>query len=99
METTTRWPKLRGETTEWDYVILIGDPHTMENFPGHYAHGVQMIAQEVAKEKGLNVVITKNDTLFSYESAVDITDEVAKRMRKTAGTRTAQQPAASSQKR
>ena len=41
VETTTRWPSLRGEKgTEWDYVILIGDPGTIENLPGLYTHGV-----------------------------------------------------------
>ena len=50
VETTTRWPNLRGEAgTDWDYVIVIGDPGTMETMPGLYAQGVAVIAQEVAK--------------------------------------------------
>jgi Bacterial Ig domain/Bacterial Ig-like domain len=50
VETTTRWPNLRGEKgTDWDYVVVIGDAYSMEYMPGLYAHGVAMIAQEVAK--------------------------------------------------
>lgn len=50
VETTTRWPKLRGQAgTVWNYVIVIGDPGTMETMPGLYAQGVAVIAQEVAK--------------------------------------------------
>lgn len=47
---TNRWANLRGEAgTAWDYVVLIGDPYTMEYTPGMYAHGVAKIAEEVAK--------------------------------------------------
>jgi uncharacterized repeat protein (TIGR02543 family) len=47
---TARWANLRGEAgTVWDYVVLIGDPYTMEYTPGMYAHGVAKIAEEVAK--------------------------------------------------
>ncbi len=45
-----RWANLRGESgTVWDYVVLIGDPYTMEYTPGMYAQGVGKIAEEVAK--------------------------------------------------
>lgn len=45
-----RWANLRGESgTVWDYVVLIGNPYTMEYTPGLYAHGVAKIAEEVAK--------------------------------------------------
>lgn len=48
-----------------------------------YRDQVRPIAQKVAEEKGLSIVFTKIDTIvFSYESAVDITDEVADRMSK-----------------
>jgi hypothetical protein len=58
VETTTRWPNLRGELgTAWDYVVLIGDPYTMEKLPGHYAHGVEMIAQEVAKGSAETILL------------------------------------------
>lgn len=47
---SNRWANLRGEAgTIWDYVVLIGDPYTMEYTPGMYAHGVAKIAEEVAK--------------------------------------------------
>jgi Skp family chaperone for outer membrane proteins len=60
-----------------------------------FRNEVRPIASEVAKEKGLSIVLTKNDTvLFTHEDAVDITDEVAKRLRASgAGSvKTAQQP-------
>ena len=48
-ETTNRWPNLRGELdTAWDYVVLIGDPYTMEYTPGMYALGVGDINDEVS---------------------------------------------------
>jgi hypothetical protein len=47
---TNRWSNLRGEEgTEWDYVVVIGDPYTMEYTPGVYSLGVAKIAEEVAK--------------------------------------------------
>jgi len=37
--------------------------------------------QQVARERGLSVIVTKNDSVvFDYEAAADITGEVAKRM-------------------
>jgi hypothetical protein len=47
---SNRWANLRGEAgTNWNYVVLIGDPYTMEYTPGMYAHGVAKVAEEVAK--------------------------------------------------
>jgi hypothetical protein len=47
---SSRWADLRGEAgTEWDYVILIPDPYTIEKMPGLYALGVSGIANEIAK--------------------------------------------------
>ncbi|WP_162028825.1 MULTISPECIES: hypothetical protein [unclassified Lentimonas] len=55
---TTRWANLRGENgTEWDYVVLIGDAHTMEYLPGFYALGVSEIAKEVAKGSAETVLL------------------------------------------
>ena len=49
VDVNTRWPLLRGASgTNWDHVILIGDPYTMEKLPGLYAQGVAKIAEEVA---------------------------------------------------
>ena len=57
-ETQTRWPNLRGEKgTKWDYVVLIGDPYTIEHLPGLYTHGVAKIAEEVAKGKGKTILL------------------------------------------
>lgn len=58
VETTTRWPDLRGEKdTEWDYVVLIGDPYTIENTPGIYTFGVSKISEEVAKGNGETLLL------------------------------------------
>ncbi len=43
---------------------------------------VKPVAQSVATELGLSMVVTKNDSVvFAFSSAVDITDRVAERMR------------------
>lgn len=43
---------------------------------------VRPLAREVADEKGLSVVVTKNDSVvFTFQDAIDITGEVALRMR------------------
>jgi len=43
---------------------------------------VKPVAQSVASELGLSMVVTKNDSVvFAFSSAVDITDRVAARMR------------------
>ena len=53
-----RWRNLRGEAgTDWDYVILIGDPYTLETLPGLYSYGVSKISQEVAKGNGETVLL------------------------------------------
>lgn len=50
IEVNERWPNLRGELyKKWDYVVLIGDAHTIEYLPGFYALGVSEIGKEVAK--------------------------------------------------
>lgn len=64
---------------------------------------VRPIAREVAREKGLSVIVTKNDSiLFDYDAAVDITDAVVQRIQTqqpsltpAASEHTAQRPAAS----
>lgn len=65
---------------------------------------VRPIAQQAAKDNGLSIVVTKNDSVvFAYESAVDITDDVVQRMRSLPSpvqpaTHTASQPATSQQR-
>ncbi|MFG0334925.1 MAG: OmpH family outer membrane protein [Maioricimonas sp. JB049] len=40
---------------------------------------VKPVAEQVARDRGLDIVITKNDTVvFAFASAVDITDDVVK---------------------
>jgi Skp family chaperone for outer membrane proteins len=68
---------------------------------------VKPVAQSVATELGLSMVVTKNDSVvFAFSSAVDITDRVAERMRENAGdgpsaapTRTARQSSNATQRR
>lgn len=56
---------------------------------------VKPVAEQVARNRGLDVVITKNDTVvFAFASAVDITDEVIKAMQAKAPAKTAAAPAA-----
>lgn len=62
-----------------------------------FRNEVRPIADKVAKEKGLTIVLTKSDTiLFSHDDSVDITDEVAKRLKAISppAAVTAQQPQA-----
>ena len=48
---------------------------------GQFRDETKTVARDVASEKGLSIIVTKNDTVvFAYEAAVDITDEVASRM-------------------
>ncbi len=47
----------------------------------HFRGEVRPIAREVAREKGLSVVVTKNDSvLLDYDTAVDITEAVIERV-------------------
>jgi fibronectin type 3 domain-containing protein len=53
-----RRAELRGDNgTEWDYVVLIGDPFTIETIPGYYTLGVARIAEEVAKGTAETVLL------------------------------------------
>jgi len=74
---TTRWANLRGENgTVWDYVVLIGDAHSMEYLPGFYALGVSEIAKEVAKGSAETVLLMpwpasgSSTTLDHYKEVV-----------------------------
>ena len=47
----------------------------------HFRNEIKPVAREVATEKGLSIIVTKNDSvIFDYDRAVDITDEVVRRM-------------------
>ncbi len=56
---------------------------------------VRPIAQQVATDQGLSIVISKNDLLFTFDDSVDITDEVIERLKAepVAETATAAPPA------
>ena len=100
IETTTRWPYLRGESyqnineapfytsgatgTDWDHVILIGDPYTMEKTPGLYAHGVEAVGQEVTKGGG-KVTLLMPWPATGSSSSVDHYKEVVYRAGRSGG--------------
>jgi hypothetical protein len=80
-----RWAELRGENgTEWDYVVLIGDPFTIETIPGYYTLGVARIAEEVAKGTGQTVLLMPWPAAGS-SSTLDHYKEVVYRTGRTAG--------------
>ena len=46
---------------------------------------VKPIARQVASEKGLSIIVTRNETVvFDFTSAVDITEDVVRKMRERA---------------
>ncbi len=80
-----RWADLRGENgTEWDYVVLIGDPFTIEAIPGYYTLGVSKIAAEVAQGPGETVLLMPWPAAGS-SSTLDHYKEVVYRTGRTAG--------------
>jgi hypothetical protein len=80
-----RWSNLRGENgTEWDYVVLIGDAHTMEYLPGFYALGVSEIAKEVAKGSAETILLMPWPAAGSSTS-LDHYKEVVYRVGRTGG--------------
>jgi hypothetical protein len=91
VETTTRWPNLRGELgTQWDYIILIGDPYTMEYLPGLYAQGVGTIAEEVAKSANpAEVILLMPWPAASSSSTVAHYKEVVYRAGRSGGLKVA----------
>ena len=46
-----------------------------------FRNTVKTTARQVAADKGLSIILTKNDIVFDYDMAVDITDAVIERMR------------------
>lgn len=82
---TERWAELRGEDgTAWDYVVLIGDPYTIEATPGFYTLGVAKIAEEVAEGTGEAVLLMPWPAAGS-SSSLDHYKEVVYRTGRTAG--------------
>lgn len=43
----SRRANLRGESTPWDYVIIMADPYVIANFPGMFAEGANMLINEI----------------------------------------------------
>jgi hypothetical protein len=84
---TTRWANLRGENgTVWDYVVLLGDAHTMEYLPGFYALGVSEIAKEVAKgTNGTETVLLMPWPAAGSSTTLDHYKEVVYRVGRTGG--------------
>ena len=69
--------------------MLIGDPYTMENYPGLYAHGVEMIAQEVAKGTGEVILLMPWQAPGNSSSSVAHYKEVVYRAGRTGGYKVA----------
>jgi hypothetical protein len=82
-----RWANLRGESgTVWDYVVIIGDPYTMEKTPGMYAQGVAKVAEEVAKGADpAEVILLMNWPAGTSSSSVAHYQEVVYRAGRSGG--------------
>lgn len=79
------WPKdkkkrldnLRGAGgTEWDYVVITGDPYIMANFPGIYAIGAGLVADEVKKGTAKPVLLAQWPDKGSTATADDLNEVV-----------------------
>ncbi|OVE73537.1 hypothetical protein BVX94_03490 [bacterium B17] len=79
------WPKekkkrlanLRGEGgTEWDYVVITGDPYIMANFPGIYAVGAGLVAEEVKKGTAKPILLAQWPDKDSSVTADDLNEIV-----------------------
>ncbi len=80
-----RWVNLQGKLdTKWDYVVLIGDAHTLEYLPGFYALGVSEIGKEVAKGEAETVLLMPWPAEGS-KSTVDHYREVIYRIGRSGG--------------
>jgi hypothetical protein len=86
-----RWANLRGEGDHvWDYVVIIGDPYTMEKTPGMYAQGVAKVAEEVAKGADpAEVILLMNWPASASSSTVDHYKEVVYRAGRSGGFKVA----------
>lgn len=97
IETTTRWPYLSNQNGAgdfaWDYVVLIGDPYTMEKMPGVYAQGVAAVGQEVAKgytpENPVETILLMPWSVGGSTTLVDHYKDVVYRAGRTGGYKVA----------
>lgn len=79
------WRNLRGENgTNWDYVILMDEPNTIEYFPGYYTLGVAEVGKEVAKG-GAETVLLMLWPGSGSESSVNHYKEVVYRTGRSLG--------------
>ena len=89
VETNERWPNLQGKkSTKWDYVVLIGDPYTIEKMPGLYTHGVAKVAEQVAKGSA-ETILLMNWPAKSSKSTIDHYREVIYRTGRSGGFKVA----------
>ena len=74
----------------WDYVVIIGDPYTMEKTPGMYAQGVAKVAEEVAKGADpAEVILLMNWPAGASSSSVAHYKEVVYRAGRSGGYKVA----------
>ena len=52
-----RLPLLRGQTTPYNYVVLLDDPAIMESMPGQFMQGVKAIVEEVNKSNATPILL------------------------------------------
>ena len=83
------WSNLRGESgTDWDYVILAGEPFTIETFPGIFTLGAAEFSREIAKGNAETVLLMPWPGNGS-SSSVDHYKEVVYRTGRTLGLKVA----------
>lgn len=83
---TNRLNNLRGAYTNWDYVVIMGDPYLMANMPGVFAEGVSLVAGEVASGTAEPILLAQwpeNSSTFSVSNF----NEVVYRVGESAGLR------------
>ncbi|MFK7850034.1 MAG: hypothetical protein AB8D78_03555 [Akkermansiaceae bacterium] len=55
---TERLKRLRGEAgTTWDYAVIVGDPFLIDQMPGIFATGVDLLAKDLATNKKIKLVL------------------------------------------
>ena len=84
-----RWPDLRGEYgMDWDYVVIIGDPYTIEYQPGVYAIGAGKVAEQVTMG-GAEAILLMPWPGNGSDSSVDHYREVTYRVGRSGGYKVA----------
>lgn len=93
LERDIRWPNLRGEgqrpeDKDWDYVVIIGNPDTIERMPGIYAYGVSKICKLVV-EGGAEPILLMPWPSSASSSTLDYYREVVYRVGRSGGHKVA----------